>query len=258
MGDSDRSASSAMFDSAEWYDIGVNWSARLKREVLVLCDVLGPPGEFGVLDAGCGTGRQAVAMVQAGYRVTGQDAADQMLRVASERAAAAGVHVPWVGCRFESLHESVTHFFDGVYCIGNSLAAAGSADAVRAAVGNFAAVLRPGGRLFVQIVNFARMRQEHPCVRGPRVSRVGGTEYVSFRVFHFEPESTAVVNITAWNDGEWRQRSHCGRLYPIEIEELERVLADAGMRVDAWYGDYQRRPFDRARSGDLIAVATRA
>ena len=92
MGDSDRSASSAMFDSAEWYDIGVNWSARLEREIPVLCDVMGPPGEFGVLDAGCGTGRQAVAMVQAGYRVTGQDAAEQMLRVASERAAA--VHLP--------------------------------------------------------------------------------------------------------------------------------------------------------------------
>lgn len=258
MGDSDRSASSAIFDSPEWYDISINWDARLEREIPVLRDVMGPPGELGLLDAGCGTGHQAVAMVQAGYRVTGQDAADQMLRVASEHAAAAGVHVPWVGCPFESLQESVTHFFDGVYCIGNSLAAAGSPDAVRKAVGNFAAVLRPGGRLFLQIVNFALMRQEHPCVRGPRVSCVGGTEYVSFRVFHFEPESAEVISITAWNDGQWRQRSHSGRLYPIEFDELERVLADAGMRVDAWYGDYQRRPFDRARSGDLIAVATRA
>ncbi|UCG17407.1 MAG: class I SAM-dependent methyltransferase [Phycisphaerales bacterium] len=258
MDDSGRSASSGMFDSAEWYDAGVNWDARLEREIPVLCDVMGPPGDLGLLDAGCGTGRQAVAMVRAGYRVTGQDASDEMLRVASEHAAAAGVHVPWVGCRFESLHDSVTHFFDGVYCIGNSLAAAGSADAIGEAVRNFAAVLRPGGRLLVQVVNFTRMRQESPCVRGPRVSRVGGTEYISFRVFRFEPEPAEVVNITAWNDGQWRQRSHTGRLYPLEFDEFERVLADAGMRVDAWYGDYQRSPFDRARSDDLIAVATRA
>jgi SAM-dependent methyltransferase len=249
---------SSFFDSPQWYDRSVNWDARLQREIPVLREVLGPPGPQGVLDAGCGTGHQAVAMAGAGYRMTGLDLSEAMLRVASQRAADAGVHVAWVGGPYEMLNDSVTHRFDGLYCIGNSLAAAGSAEAVQAALDNFGAVLRPGGRLFLQVLNFEPMRHEHPCLRGPRVTRVDGVEYVSFRLFHVGADEAKVTSLTLWNDGQWRHHAGGGRIYPVSPEQLDAWLSAAGCRIDARYGDYARTPFDPRTSVDLIITATRA
>jgi SAM-dependent methyltransferase len=48
------------------------------------------------LDVGCGSGRDAVHLVQRGWTVTGVDAVPRALDAARKRAAAAGVQVDWV------------------------------------------------------------------------------------------------------------------------------------------------------------------
>ena len=48
-----------------------------------------------VLDVGTGTGRAAIGLARAGARVTGLDASQEMLRVASVRARDAGVVIPF-------------------------------------------------------------------------------------------------------------------------------------------------------------------
>ena len=106
--------------------------------------------------------------------------------------------VAWVCTRYEALAESLGRTVDGVYCIGNSLAAAQTAGAVEQAIRNFAGVLRCGGRLFVQVLNFDAMRTQPVNVRGPRVRTVGKTEYVSYRHFHFEAARAVVTNVTMW------------------------------------------------------------
>jgi len=64
-------------------------------EVAFLRERLGPPPRT-VLDLGCGTGRHAVGLARAGYRVTGLDLSPGMLARARARAEAAGVEVEWV------------------------------------------------------------------------------------------------------------------------------------------------------------------
>lgn len=257
MNEPQSSPNSSYFDSADWYDRGINWEARLTREIPVLREVLGRPGGLGLLDAGCGTGRQAVAMAQAGYRVTGVDASEEMLRVAADRGRDAGVDVAWVCTRYETLAESLNRSFDGVYCIGNSLAAAQTAEAVEQAIRNFAGVLRGGGRLFVQVLNFDAMRAQPVNVRGPRVHTVDGVEYVSYRHFHFEAARVVITNVTMWKDETWRHWTHSGCLYPVGREELQRWACDAGLRIDDFFSDYQRTPYDPQRDADLIVLATK-
>ena len=71
-----------LFTSAEWYDRTINWAARLAREIPVLIEMFGPPGEGGLLDAGCGPGHQARELATRGYRVIAADL--------GERAGAGG------------------------------------------------------------------------------------------------------------------------------------------------------------------------
>ncbi len=249
-------------ESARGYDLGINWEARFRRELPMICAVLGLPAAGGIVDAGCGTGRHAVALALRGYRVTGCDLSEGMLAEARRHAADSGADVRYECCAFDELNARLGGGADGVICIGNSLAAAGSEAAVRRAVDNFAAVLRPGGRLIVQVLNFPPMANEVPCVRGPRVSTVDGVEYVSVRLFHFAPDPAVgasgradVTNVTLWNDDAWRQQAHAGTLYPVRPDELAGFCRGAGLGMLDTVGAYDRTPFDPLESSDLILIA---
>lgn len=246
-----------LFERAEWYDQSINWEARLGREVPVLTELFGPPASGGILDAGCGTGRQAVALANLGYSVTGLDANSAMLELARMHARDKGVDVNWVVAPYGDIPQAVTPGFDGIYCLANALAAAATRAACAEAIGAFAGALRPGGRLFIQILNFRSMRNEQPCVRGPRIANRDGCEYVSVRHFTFTQGHCVVANITLWNDGVWRQRAHCGTLYPIDVDEIVHWCENSRLRVDALCGNYAKQTFDAARSTDLILMATR-
>jgi SAM-dependent methyltransferase len=256
IGTHDATQESDLFASARWYDLSINWEARLNRELPVLQDVFGPPGDLGLLDAACGTGRHITAMVAAGYRVTGVDLSDDMLAVARKHLAEQGVTAPLIRAAFDAV-PSVPHRFDGIYCLGNSLAATGSAEAARGSLAALASVLCPGGRLFVQILNFEKLRTEKPALRGPRVTIVNGVEYVSLRLFSFRGNAVEVTNVTMWKDQTWRQHAGTGSLYAISGAEMTDWCRSSGLQVDALYGNYARQPFDTASSNDLIVVATR-
>ncbi len=253
-----------VFRSAKWYDQTINWSARFSRELPVLTEIFGPPAEGGLIDAGSGTGRHALALAARGYGVTGLDASEEMTRVAQEKAESAeekdGVKkMPrFVVAPYHDAYQAAGGGFDGVYCLGNALAAAGTLDGVRVALAQFGECLRTGGKLFLQLLNFQPMRMQDPCVRGPRIANVDGQEYVSSRVFSFLDDCVRVTNVTHWHDGEWRQRSHGGQLYPIALDELRQACSDARLRIDETWGSYAREPFDVAASTDLIVVATRS
>jgi glycine/sarcosine N-methyltransferase len=257
-----------VFGSADWYDRGINWDARLAREIPVLRAVFGPPGEGGLLDAGCGSGRHVRALAALGYGLTGLDVSPAML--AQARQVLADGEFPdgvtraprWVEAAFADAPRACATApgggFDGAYCLGNALAAVGDPAAVGPSLAGLAECLRPGGRFFLQILNFAKLHAERPRVRGPRVRHHAGVEYVSTRVYAFEGACVEVTNVTMWHDGtDWRQHAHAGRLAVITEADIERHCTAAGMHVDRLLGGYDGSAFDAAASNDLIVVATR-
>jgi glycine/sarcosine N-methyltransferase len=249
-------SSSALFKSARWYDLGVNWDARLKRELPVLCEIFGPPGELGLLDAACGTGRHLVALADLGYWVAGLDVSADMLVAARAHLTERGLEARLVETSLEATPPAIGPF-DGVFCVGNSLAAMGYATAAQAAMASMARALRPGGRLFVQIVNFVKMRAERPCIRGPRARVEEGIEYLTTRVFSFHGDAVDITSLTLWNDQGWQHFAASSTLYPISQPEILDWATAGGLTVDALYGGYDRQPFDVASSEDLILVATK-
>jgi len=276
-GSPSKPGAATLFQSVEWYDRGIDWEARLRREIPLLTEVFGPPGAGGVLDAGCGPGRQAVALARQGYRVVGVDASIEMIEFARRGAAAAGLHVEWLCAPFAELPDQPglrparsgtvpagEERLDAIYCIGNSLAATGSAAAAEQAVRVFGSLLRPGGAMFVQVLNFPPMRARGWTVVGPRVTMHEGREYVSVRCFQFAPDPAAgpqgraaVTNVTMWQDGTWQQHNHGGVLYPLSPDELRAWSASAGLEVRAVYGGYDRSTLDAGNSTDLILIARR-
>jgi len=105
-----------------------------------------------ILDIGCGTGRHAIELVIRGYHVTGFDLSEGQLRLAREKAAAAGVSVD-----FQRRDATRPHFnreFDAavMFCEG-AFPLMETDEKNHAILIHAGAALKPGGKLLMTTLN---------------------------------------------------------------------------------------------------------
>jgi 2-polyprenyl-3-methyl-5-hydroxy-6-metoxy-1,4-benzoquinol methylase len=142
----------------QWYEaLFANFGRTYDRE----CFTQGTTGEVDfvelelegdrrrpILDIGCGTGRHAIELARRGYRVTGFDLSEGQLRLAREKAAAAGVTV-----EFHRHDATEPHFRDAfdaaiMFCEG-AFSLMETDEKNFAILRHAAAALRPGGKLML-------------------------------------------------------------------------------------------------------------
>ncbi|MEY2568147.1 MAG: hypothetical protein QOE35_2676 [Actinomycetota bacterium] len=99
-----------------------------------------------VLDAGCGTGENALHIASLGLSVLGVDVAETALAMAREKAKERGIEADFATADAFQL-EKLGHTFDTVLDVG--LFHALDADQRRAYVTSLAAVTEPGATLYV-------------------------------------------------------------------------------------------------------------
>jgi glycine/sarcosine N-methyltransferase len=253
------------------YDRFVNWEGRLAYELPFIEQQLTASGARRILDTACGTGMHAIALAQRRYDVTGADLSVGMIERARENAAAAGVKARFVVAGFGELAamlalnrgEKVEDGFDAVLCLGNSLPHVLTADVLHETLTDFAAVLRPGGLLFIQNRNFdAVMEGEAARARWmpPQAHREGGREWLFIRFYDFNPDGTLAFNILTLrrDEGdEWTQQVEATTLRPLLHADLLDAVAAAGFGNTACHGDMTGAAFDPETSGNLIVAAQR-
>ena len=137
-----------VFDGmADDYDVLEPWYEHLYARLhAILRGALGQPARAGTaaaLDAGCGTGFQAAVLETLGYRTHGVDVAPALLAVAQRRLP----RTTFVRARLEALPYA-DGSFEAVACCGSTLSFV--ADPA-AALGELGRVLRPGGRLLLEV-----------------------------------------------------------------------------------------------------------
>ena len=102
-----------------------------------------------VLDVGCGGGLLSEALARAGARVTAIDLAPNLLKVARLHGLESGVQVDYRQLPVEALAEEAPASFDAVTCMEMLEHVPDPGAVVRAC----AALLKPGGRLFLSTLN---------------------------------------------------------------------------------------------------------
>jgi len=240
------------------YDRFVNWEGRLAYELPFIEQQLTASSARRILDTACGTGMHAIALAQRGYDVTGADLSVGMIERARENAAAVGSEARFVVAGFGELAAKVGNGFDALLCLGNSLPHVLTAEALDGTLTDFAAVLRPGGLLFIQNRNFDAVIAARARWMPPQAHREGSREWIFVRFYDFNPDGTLIFNIlTLRRDegGEWTQQVEATTLRPLLHAELLDAVAAAGFSDAACYGDMQGAPFDPESSGNLIIIA---
>ncbi len=243
---------------SESYDVMVSWEERWEREGPFFRRLFRRAGARRVLDVGCATGGHVLRFARLGLQVVGADPSAEMIRRAEEQAAGRS-GVRFVRAGFGELAERVGEGFDVATCLGNTLPHAVTREELDRALADMASVLRPGGLLAIQQLNYDRILAEKRRFLGVSSGLRDGVEYLFFRFYDFEgPLLTFNVVTLRKEGGRWGFQVGSTRLRAIRREELAEALAGAGFGPAEWYGGLSADAFDPASSGDLVAVATLA
>jgi SAM-dependent methyltransferase len=194
---------------------------------------LGPGAR--VLDAACGIGVDAAALVRRGFDVTASDASAEMAAATQQRLRAAGANRARVlTSEWADLPASFEPgSFDAVFCIGNSIAHAPDASAAIAAFEAFRSILAPGGMLVLDTHDWELVHQAGSRVEiEPSIVERDGTRCVRTYSWHVpkqfgEPHVLEIAPI--FLDGDRAAlRSYPVTMWPFTRAELRRRLTAAG------------------------------
>ena len=189
-----------------------------------------------VLDLGCGTGNHSVALARRGYDVAGVDLSEDMLAIAREKAAAAGVRASFH--HGDMRDASVGRTFDVALILFAALGYQTEDGAVAGTLANVRRHLRPGGLLLIDVWNAPTLLREGAPDRLSVTERPGGqlikastrtlragSAVVEVRMRVWEIEGTT---LTGSADETHRMRA-------FAQPELERFLAEAGLTPRAFF-----------------------
>lgn len=253
------------------YDVMVDWDRRLARELPFFERLFEHIGVRTVVDVGCGTGRHAIALAQRGFDVTGVDPSEEMLETAKATAAAMDVKVRFLDGGFGGLAELGVGRSDALICTGNALPHVEGVEGLRAALADFAAVLRPGGALVLHLLNHERLLAQRPRSLPVNVRHVPGGTAVFLRLLEYDPpeapERIWIEFMTAAKDevlaeaGDpdlgWSATAHRSAHTALPLAMLERALDVAGFHDTAALGDHSGKAFEPLADESVIITARR-
>lgn len=218
-------------DLASFYDVANSWSSD--RDY---CWSLAA-GCASVLDLGCGTGWLAAELAEPGRTVFGVDPADAMLEIA--RARPGGNRVTWV--RDDGRSVRLGRRFDLVVLTGHAFQVFLTPEDRLAALRTIAAHLAPDGRFIFDSRNPAaeQWREWTPADTARRIEhpRLGAVD--SWNDVEHDPATGIVTYGTFYRvvaDG--RVLSSRSRIAFPPRDQLERLIAEAGLAVESWLGDW--------------------
>src|SRR5262245_1522159 len=125
------------------YDASLAGSALLEADLTFVEKHCPRPGRL--LDLGCGTGRLLLRFAPRGYTVCGVDLSAEMLKVAAQKAAAAGVSVDLLQANLAELDCLAGGTFDAAACLFSTLGMVAGRPTRRRVVDHVFRLLRPGG-----------------------------------------------------------------------------------------------------------------
>jgi len=200
-----------------------------------------------ILDLPCGQGRHAIELARRGYDVTGVDLSPFLLKVAEERARADGIRLHWL--EGDMRQPIAGERFDVVLNLFTSLGYFADEADDRKVVDAAAAMLGPGGRFLLEVINGERLMARFQEREWFTVGQAAVVERRSL-------DRTArrmVVERTVTTPNDTEVNLHAIRLYTGR--DVSGIMRSTGFgRVDL-YGDWSGEPLT-SDSLRVLAVGT--
>lgn len=203
------------------------------------------------VDAGTGTGFHAILLARLGVHVTAMDLSPAMVDALRAHAEREELHLTALVGAFEDLPTLVRQPQDAVLSMGNTLAHALSLEDLLISLKAFRNILRPGGLLFVQMLNYKRILAAKERVLADKVEEgirfLRWYEYEGSRIrFHITRERV---------DGTVPAVTQSLDLTPFTDDDLRDAARHAGFSDISTLGSIALESFDELRSRDCVLLA---
>lgn len=234
---------SAFYDSlaGSYHLIYADWRKDVARQGAVLDrllrSILGGD-TLDVLDCACGIGTQAIGLAARGHRVRATDISEASVERARREAEAFGVDVALSVADLRELAAHVPTGFDAAIACDNVLPHLVTDEDLRAAAGNIAAVLRPGGVFVASVADYDEAVGERRRAGTPQVFDGPDGTRVLVNVLDWAPDGrTYGFTLIILRRGEtgWTLEHHTTVERALLRTELTGILAGAGFAAIRWY-----------------------
>jgi SAM-dependent methyltransferase len=209
---------------------------RTAQEVEGIVQRLAPPPGSRILDLCCGHGRHTIPLAQHGYRMTGQDLSEIFLLQARTDAEAQGVQVQWVHSDMREI--PFEDEFDAVINIYVSFGYLENEAEDQKVLQQVYKALKPGGLFVIEFINreyYVRHFTPHTITR--HEDGLLDLEECGFDLLTSRGDQRRTK---IYPDG--RRTEHHWSVRWYTITELVRMLAAAGMQMEAYYGGLDGSP----------------
>lgn len=195
-----------------------------------------------LLDLACGPGRHSLPLSRRGFLVTGVDTAEAYLEAARRQADTGKAR--FLRADMRDLSALADGSFDAVASLHTSFgffpARAENLRVLREA----RRVLVPGGRLLLDVLNRDWFLRQAPEPAPPGDYVVRSYDERPSAVYLHEERFDPVTSRITWTITETAGRRSATASYrTYSAHELAELAGEAGFRVTALFGDYDRSPF---------------
>ena len=244
----------------------IAWERRIAREAPFLGGLLEEAPDRSVLDLGCGSGEHVAWFAQQGARAVGLDRSEAMIESARDHEAAGHGHFVLGDALAPREALPDDRAFGLALCLGNMLPHVLDDAELAAFVRGVRAMLLPGGRLVIQILNYAKLLREDVGVLpvNVRPGESEGERIVFVRLLTGEPGGRVLFFPTTLTldleDEEAPVAVHTTRRVELrawDAPSLTRAFEAEDFRVRL-HGDMEGGPYDAETSHDLVLVAERS
>ncbi len=209
--------------------------ADTEDQLALLRRVLAPLAGGLIYDLPCGHGRHTGPLTRDGYRIVGLDLSETFLRVAQDRARTEGWPARLARADLRDL-PLVHGRADAVICMFTSLGYFDDDREHAAVVVEFARLVRPGGRLVLDLANIDAVRMQPPTSSWTK----DGVEVHSTYCFDESTKRAHTAREVRFPDGRQEHYESSVRLF--EADELRGLFAIAGWHLDDQLGTYAGDP----------------
>jgi len=191
-----------------------------------------------LLDIGCGTGNLGLELAKIFQKVVATDLDKSMIEKATNKLDNTTNNLQFKQLNMLNIEpEFGKQVFNGIVCFGNTLVHLDNASEILLFFKQSNQVLKPGGKLLLQIINYDRIIDKN-IVGLPTIEN----DHVKFvRDYHYEANSNKIIFKTLLTiKKEGREIENVLPLYPIRKDDLLKLLKDAGFKHIDFYGNFKR------------------
>ncbi|MEJ2193267.1 MAG: class I SAM-dependent methyltransferase [Ignavibacteriaceae bacterium] len=236
---------------AEFYDLMIPFEETVGRKMKVLEKLIAPEVKFAA-DLGCGTGSDSLALAKLGINVSAFDPSLEMISNARKNANTANKIVNFYNHSISEIPPDFNSKFDLVISFGNTFANI-SKKGLNISLKKCFDLLRKGGTLFIQVLNYYKILSE-----GERIVNITGSGANLFVRFYDYNIDHIVFNLLKINKSNLSDYSLIStNIFPHLSDDFGNMLDAIKFRTIEFYGDLQLNPFRKEKSKDLIVKAVK-